>query len=218
MESSIRQHIEALFEDAPQSRKAYELREEMIQNLVEKYHDLVAEGKPADVAYNIAISSIGDISELFNDLEDGSIMNKQVDPQAQKKSALLTSIAVMIYILCPVPPILFSEFRGSGWSTAGVLLMFVMIAGATGLIIYNNQTKPRYNKLDDSMVEEFREYRSRKSEQKSIYGAINGAMWSLIVALYFIISFYTMAWHVSWVIFLIGGAISSLLRIFTTRN
>ena len=37
-------------------------------------------------------------------------------------------------------------------------------------------------------------------------------MWSLIVALYLIISFLTGAWHITWIIFLIGGAVDSLLK------
>lgn len=42
MENRIRDYLEDLFADAPQTKKVYELKEEMFQNLIEKYRDLLA--------------------------------------------------------------------------------------------------------------------------------------------------------------------------------
>lgn len=36
-------------------KKAVEVKEEILQNIVDKYHDLVAEGKSEEAAYNIAL-------------------------------------------------------------------------------------------------------------------------------------------------------------------
>ena len=44
MKEKIRKHINGLFTEAPKTRKAMELKEEMIQNTIEKYEDLVSEG------------------------------------------------------------------------------------------------------------------------------------------------------------------------------
>jgi len=44
-------------------------------------------------------------------------------------------------------------------------------------------------------------------------GAISTALWSLILVLYFIISFTTGAWHITWVIFIVGGLLESLINI-----
>ena len=44
-------------------------------------------------------------------------------------------------------------------------------------------------------------------------------MWSIIVVIYFIISFMTMAWHITWIIFLIGSAIQGIIHaIFELRK
>jgi len=59
MENKIRDYLEDLFADAPQTKKVYELKEEMFQNLIEKYRDLLAEGMPEEAAYNIAVAGIG---------------------------------------------------------------------------------------------------------------------------------------------------------------
>ena len=63
MKEKIRKHINGLFTEAPKTRKAMELKEEMIQNTIEKYEDLVSEGyQEADALQNV-IDSIGDVIE-----------------------------------------------------------------------------------------------------------------------------------------------------------
>lgn len=207
MEDKLKRHIDGLFENAPWTRRTLELKEEMLQNLTEKYYDLINEGKSEEAAYNIVISGIGDVSELIIDLEESEMNNPEVFEKARQKSALLTAVAVMLYILCPIPAIIFE-------STIGVILLFIMVAAATGLIIYNNMTKPRYIRTEDTMVEEFKEWQSEKTEKRSLRRAISAALWSITVALYFIISFSTWAWPSTWIIFIIAAAIEAVINIF----
>ena len=103
METNLRNYIESLFEEAPKTRKAFELQEEMIQNLTEKYHDLLNEGKSEEVAYNIAVSSIGDIRDLLRELDETPPSVQAADQAYRQKSALRVSVAVMMYILSVVP-------------------------------------------------------------------------------------------------------------------
>ena len=44
MQEKIRNHINELFAEAPKTRKAMDLKEEMTQNTIEKYEDLIREG------------------------------------------------------------------------------------------------------------------------------------------------------------------------------
>ena len=39
-----------------------------------------------------------------------------------------------------------------------------------------------------------------------------GAMWMFMLAAYFVVSFATGAWHVTWVMFLIAAALSCMLN------
>ena len=216
MEDKIRRHVDDLFAEAAPTRKAVELKEEMIQNLNDKYHDLTAEGKTNEAAYNITIAGIGDISallaELEKDMENKEIKNYETQA-ARQKSAALTAVAVMMYILCVLPIIIMSmaDFRYA--SEIGVPVMFLMIAGATGLLIYNSMTKPRYESSSDTMVEEFREWQSDGKDRKALRKAISSALWSITVALYIIISFMSHAWHITWVIFVIAAAVESFINI-----
>ena len=209
MKDKLRNFIESLFEDAPKNKQTIELKEEMLQNLIDKYNDLVDSGKSSEAAYNIATASIGDIHELIRQIEkreeNNSLFEQNYD-KGRKRFALLLSISVMLYILCVVPVILLED------SVLGVVIMFVMVAIATGLILYNNMTKPKYLKKDSTVVEEFKEWKANSTEKNTLYQSITKVMWSCITILYFIVSFLTMAWHITWIIFLIGSAIQGIIR------
>ncbi|UOO38447.1 hypothetical protein IZU99_04125 [Oscillospiraceae bacterium CM] len=211
MEDKIRRYIDGLFQNTAPTRKAVELKEEMIQNLTEKYNDLLSEGKTPEAAYNIAIAGIGDISGLMKDLERDTVNPEDQNAQRQK-TAMFTAIAVMLYILSVVPLIVLSVVAPSLY-LIGLVVMFLLIAGATGLLVFSHMSKPKYIKEEDTVVEEFRQWQSDTRDKKALRDAVSGAVWSLIVALYFIISFLTGAWYITWVIFIIGGAVQSLLNV-----
>ncbi|MCL2588455.1 MAG: permease prefix domain 1-containing protein [Oscillospiraceae bacterium] len=216
MEDKLRRYIEGIFEDTTPTRKAIELKEEMLQNVEDKYRDLLAEGKTPEAAFNIAVAGIGDVSVLLRQLEQGFRTEPEQEKyeQAQRKSAMLTAVAVMMYILSVLPvPLL----HGLGLRNAHVIsipLFIVMVAAATGLLIYNSMTKPRRFPEADTIVEEFREWQAETQDGRQMRRAISSALWSLIVVLYFIISFTTMAWHITWIIFVAGGLVESLINIF----
>ena len=156
MQNKLRAYMDHLFANTPPTKAAVELKEEMLQNLTDKYNDLLAEGKTPEAAFNIATASIGDISELLAQLRrEETHEPRYTEDQIQRsrqRSALCISIAVMLYILCVIPCIL--------WQTYGVIFMFIMIAAATGLLIYNGMTKLSYQKKEDTVVEEFKEWKS----------------------------------------------------------
>ena len=216
MEDKLRRFIEGLFEDTKPTKKAVELKEEMIQNLEDKYKDLIAEGKTPEAAFNIAVAGIGDVSVLIRQLDEGfrSEPEQEKFEKARRKSAMLTAIAVMMYILSVLPIPIFHALDIGNTDLIGIPIFILMVAGATGLLIYNHMTKPKYYKEEDTMVEEFKEWQADTKDQKQMRGAISSALWSLIVVLYFIISFTTRAWHVSWIIFVVGGLVESLINIF----
>ena len=220
MEDRLRRHVEELFSGTAQTRKAVELMEEMIQNLNDKYSDLISEGKTPDAAYNIAVAGIGDVSGLLKELESDAhyTPNATEMEAARRRSAMLTAIAVMMYILCALPLIILNQMRFMYFdaNAIGVPILLVMVAGATGLLVYNNMTKPKVFKGSDTMVEEFREWQTDTHHRKSLRRSISSALWSVLTVLYFIISFSTNAWHITWIIFIIGAAIEAFINIFAS--
>jgi len=220
MEDKLRRYIDGLFARTAPTIKAIELKEEMLQNLNDKYNDLITEGKTPEAAYNIAIAGIGDVSGLLEELEgeemefdENFYYNLEVSRQ---KNAMLTAAAVMTYILSILPLIILTMFESRFAAHIGVPVMFIMIAAATGILIYNNMTKPKILKNRDTMVGEFREWQADAHDRKALRRAMSSALWSVLVALYFIISFWSGAWHLTWIAFLIGAAIEAVLNIFFT--
>lgn len=322
MEENLRTHMDNLFEVVPKTDENLELKEEILQNLIDKYHDLLNEGKSEEVAFSIAISSVGDIRELLGDmssnnpnhsggnawqslgannfsgngsnhnfgLDSFSIGNGQTDgagsfsggngqtdgagsfsggsPEQdfvgdgfsydsygqydganksadngwqdsgyssegysydsgynmnndihssyeqeyaawKKRSAFFVSGAVMLYILSVVPPIVLDMFD---LDNIGAVAMFILIAIATGLLIYNKNTQPTPPRSSGNMVKDFKKWQKESNENHKLYKSLNDMLWCIIVALYFIISFTVGAWHITWVIFLIGSALSSALK------
>jgi hypothetical protein len=60
MEDKLRRYVDGLFARTVPTKKAVELKEEMIQNLEDKYKDLISEGKTPEAAYNVAVAGIGE--------------------------------------------------------------------------------------------------------------------------------------------------------------
>jgi hypothetical protein len=219
MEDKLRRYIDGLFARTAPTKRAVELKEEMIQNLSDKYSDLLSEGKTPEAAYNIAVAGIGDVSGLLKELETDMVFEPQdIDAleMARQKTAMMTAIAVMLYILSVLPLIVLTMFGVPYGARIGVPVMFVTIATATGLLVYNNMTKPRFLRGSDTMVEEFREWQSESQQRNALRKAISAALWATIVALYFVISFWSFAWHISWIIFVFGAVAEAFINIFFT--
>lgn len=210
MEERLRQYVEHLFADAPKTRKMLELREEIFMNLKEKYNDLLATGASEEEAYEIVKGSVGDVDELISSANDPYTVPGPSEKE-RKQYARLTAVAVMLYILSPVFIIVLGSMRQE---ILGLTFMFVLIAVATGLLVYRSSLRPgyQYEKEDDSMVEEFKQWHVENKQKKEKQNAYVGAIWPIIVALYFIISFTTGAWYISWVIFIIGAAVQQIVR------
>ena len=143
MNNRLREYIDTLFATAPSNMKAVEVKEEILQNLTDKYNDLIAEGKSEDVAFNIAVASIGDVSELIRELQGLPQQYNKISEENGKqrqRTALMTAIAIGLYIFSPVPVILIQN-------EIGVVFLFVFIAIATGMLVFNGITKSKTNRF-----------------------------------------------------------------------
>ncbi len=222
MEYHIRAYLDELFQNAPRTQKAYELKVELTQNLLDKYHALLAEGKSEQDAYNLTVMSIGDVRELFEGLEDGPVQAQPVyipPEDGAKRSAAVTALAVMLYILSVVPVIVLgSLFPGDFGGTLGIVLMFVFIAAATGLLIYNHATKPKKAPQGGTVVSDFKQWQTQNNSNRQLLKAIRSAYWPLVLALYFLLSFGTGRWHITWIIFLIAPAVDGIIKSVLTLN
>ena len=216
MEYKIRAYMDQLFETAPRTQRAYEMKIELTQNLIDKYYALVGEGKEPEDAYNLTVMSRGDVRELFVQLEDDEEGNPVPQPvyypqeQPNQKRAMIRVLAVMLYILSVTPVILMEQL---GLDGIGVVGMFAMIAAATGLLVSDRITHPKTDQpVPGTVVEDFRQWQGKKARKKHWVAAFNGAFWPLVLAFYFLISFATGKWYITWVVFLIAPAVDVIVN------
>ena len=185
------------------------MQEELISNLIEKYNDQLAQNKSEEEAYNIVIAGIGDLSELTESLKERHVLSA-ISPIERKRSARNTAIAVMLFILSPMALILMEELFHQ--DVLGLALMFVFIAMGTGLLIYTQASKPKYLKEEETMIEEFKEWKSKKNRDKGVFEALSSAYWLIVVALYLYVSFTYRNWSYSWIIFIVASAIFNIVK------
>lgn len=209
MMTRIRNYITQAFKDVPKTKKATELQEELISNLLEKYNDQLKLGKTEEEAYTSVIANIGDLSELTEGLRERHVLSPE-NPNDRRKSAMRIAFAVMLFIMSPMALILSTEMYGQ--EIPGLVTMFALIAIGVGLLIYNAASKPRYLKEEESMIEEFKEFKAAKKKDKAIYDSLSAAFWMLVLVIYFYYSFTYGTWAFSWIIFIVGGAIHNLIE------
>lgn len=212
MIDKFRARLDELFINAPQTNKARELKEELLANLMDKYSDLISSGKSEEEAFNLTMDGIGDIDELLRGLKENDVFNYKQVTEDRKKSALIISVSIGLYIMSVVILIFCSEVLKINDEIA-VCLMLSMDAVATCLIIYNAVSRPKYLKADNTIVEEFKEWKSTNNAEKEVVKSIKSIMWLVIVALYFLLSFAMGIWAFSWIIFIIGMAVDRIITL-----
>lgn len=198
MRDQLVQYVSLLFAGA---ENCEDTKQEILQNTLDRYDDLIAEGKSPEAAYRLAITGIGDVGEILgrNDTVLAAVPEAQKDTGRDTPAKkLLRAIAVGLYILCPLPLFVLGEM---GMNTFGLCGTLCFVAVATVLIILGSK------KSDDSS----RQKEEDDDEPKSELGkSISGLIWAIGLAVYLIVSFLTMAWHITWVIFPILGAVNAL--------
>ena len=68
MNNKIKNYIDVLFSDIPRSKKATELKAELLANMNDRYDDYIKEGKSENEAYSASVSNIGDIDALLSEV------------------------------------------------------------------------------------------------------------------------------------------------------
>lgn len=224
MKEKIKQHFDLLFNEAPKTRKALDLKQEMIQNAMDKYDDLIADGNSERDAYQNVIDSIGDVHELFPELEEKNLFT--LPEKDRKKKAMLTAVAVGLYIFAGAVFFSFGLIDNTSlgyyldFSNLGLVIAMLICIAPTIMLVYAANMYPDYTKKDnDNMVEKYKEVRYSSNRQKAVKRSISSIIWTLAVVLYFVISFTTYDWHITWIIFLIALCIQSIIGlIFTLKD
>ena len=160
----------------------------------------------------IPICNLYEISteELFK--EEKSSTNEKIELMVEEESypiehahkkALFTTIAVMLYILSVVVIIFFSVVLRS--PILGVCVFFIVIAIATGLLVYMEMMNPE----KEGMVKEKRVL----SKEEKLYKQITSVLSLLVLAIYLIVSILTMAWSITWILWIVYALLTEIIKL-----
>ena len=204
MREQLIQYVNLLFAGA---QDCADTQQEILQNILDRYDDLIAQGKTPEAAYRLAISGIGDINEILGGKPEYTAVMQSPTPEETDTGdssfkKIIRAVAIGLYILCPIPLIILSEM---GMDTIGLCGTISLVAIATILILLGRKkTVVIERKEEDDSVQ--------RSPRQELRKGVNSLIWAIGLAVYFIISFATMAWYVTWVIFPIIAAIQGLVR------
>ena len=226
MNTKIKNYVEVLFRDIPNTQKAQELKEELLSTLNDHFEAHIAEGKSENQAYTEALADLGDVDELLKGLEPDRELKEKIDVY-RKKRAKNTAIAVMMYILGTVCVIFFSTIpdmldvkRTEIFPIIGVISMLVFAAFATGLIIYTNMSMPQ--DVSHYISQKSGKYHEIKytgdSKALKIIASFMKVYWTLVLVIYLAVSFTTGMWAWTWLIWVIASAVKEAIYIFFSNE
>ena len=122
-------------------------------------------------------------------------------------------IASCICIFSPVPLIL-SSFLENEMIYALMVALLMLIAGV-GVYIFI-LVGVRWASFQKLLREG--EYTDKEKEKNSLKDAVGTAYWGILTAIYFAWSFIFGAWHISWVVFALGGVLFPLVMMLCDRT
>lgn len=131
------------------------------------------------------------------EVEEEKTPSKQ---EIRRKSAEVVSTSIFIYIVAvalltvAIPVLKMNPIVASA-------IFLCAIAWATARIVKHYMSIPKFKKTKE------------EKRENEIVKQINGIVGGICTAIYFIVSFVTMAWYITWVIFVINGLICQIIKL-----
>lgn len=200
MREQLIKYIDLLFAG---TNNCEDMKQEILQNTLDRYDDLIADGKVPEAAYRLAISGIGDINEILGtEPVPAPVSVRAEEPKAKEepeKQKKLRATAIALYILCPIPLFLMSEM---GMATLGLCGLLFMVAMATALIIMSSKKE----KEEETQVP------VPMTPQQNLRNTVKTIINLAGLLIYFLLSFMTQAWYITWLVFPITAVIWELTK------
>ncbi|MCT2534816.1 permease prefix domain 1-containing protein [Aquibacillus koreensis] len=183
--NTIISYLDNMFRNLPKTQEMEKLKEEILANMEDKYHELLSDGKKENEAIGIVISEFGNIDELIEEFEVEQqhvgdekslpfMSEEEVNDylRMNKRSAKMIGLGVMLCILAPALLIITNQFifgfDESFGGVAGLVPLFLFIAVAVVLFIYAGMEMEKYKYIEYG-VEIPREIRSMLQQKNEDY-------------------------------------------------
>ncbi|MDL4841782.1 permease prefix domain 1-containing protein [Aquibacillus rhizosphaerae] len=169
---TINNYLENMFASLPNTEEMRKLKEELLSNMEEKYHELKRDGKTENEAIGIVISEFGNIDELIHEFDIPVDKNEEELPtiitdkevnnylEASEKFGKVIGIGVFMCIIASAQLVLISQLvednvivgvSEQAGSIIGLVPFFILIAIAVGLFIYSGMKMEKYKYIEDGV-------------------------------------------------------------------
>lgn len=135
--------------------------------------------------------------------------------------SVLSSVGVLLCILCFIPAVIFDELGGRFMDELGGALLFIFVGSGVFMMVYAKQIKKTYHRLlniNNQIDFEMDEKKSIEKIQNKKVRAIMSAYWAVVTCIYLCVSFLTFRWEITWLIWPIAAAVNTIIRALYTVN
>ena len=164
---AIRNYLETMFLNLPNTPEVYKAKNELWQMMEDKYTELISEGKSENEAVGTVIAEFGNLNDLAQDL--GIAQFVQTAPQTPTAKTLsledakrylkdhathacLTALGILLCIISVCGPIFMGALADMNnnralYDALGPSIMFTLIAIGVGMLVYSGVRIGRWNYL-----------------------------------------------------------------------
>lgn len=111
-------------------------------------------------------------------------------------SGVFTYVIAIVFIMVSIPVLGMNPVVASG-------IFLILLAAATLIIIFSAVNYKSVKKKKQKKL----------SKEAEVYKAINGVLGFTTLAAYLIVSFMTMAWHITWIIWIIYAVLAQIVKL-----
>ncbi len=194
MKKEIEKKVKELCDEAG-SAAAQNIRESITDDLEARYDERVKSGMSELDAYRDVLKNVDYIRDMLaslpltEDEERGKI--HEADRKYNEKK--LDSICSALWLLVVIAYIL-GSFATGQWRITWLIFLW----GAVG----------------QTIMDMVKKYNRGTPMKKLMRKGISTIMWLFITMFYFLISFATGGWYITWIVFLIGAFIKKIIDLF----
>lgn len=220
MKEALRSYMDELLAEVPKTRKVLELKEELISNMQDRYEDLITEGFREKDAYQSVVDSMGDVKALFAEYEEErtEVKIEVESEEIRRKRAWISTIAVGLYILAIVVAVLLSTLDDmhylEGGDTLAPIAFLILAIIPTCMLVFKVNMYPQNKKTSNTVVEEFKEWQNVSKREKQKKRALTAMIWLGATIVFFLSSFATSEWEITWIIFLVAACVQAAMVVY----
>lgn len=132
--------------------------------------------------------------------------------------SILSSVGILLCILCFIPAVVFSEIGGAFLDKLGGATLFIFVGAGVFLIVYAKAVKKSIlNLLTINDQIDFNERREVVFENKNVKQFMS-VYWTIITCIYLCVSFTTWHWHWTWIIWPIAAVANIIIKAICSKD